>query len=106
MEQVGCTCNYVIRGWTVLLVKISRVQSMNSPKLKGSQIKRPNNDGMNGIARLHMQLRYLWLNSSVKKNQESTVFRSDEHKTSKQKSNKLNRFERSSETIGLILKNL
>ena len=40
---------------------------MNSPKLKGSLIKRLNKDKMNGIERLHMQLGYSWLNSFVRK---------------------------------------
>ena len=42
---------------------------MGSPKLLGSPLKRLNKDEMNGIERLalHMQLRYLWLNSFVGK---------------------------------------
>ena len=40
---------------------------MNSPKLKGSLIKRLDKDEMNGIERLHMQLTYSWLNSFVSK---------------------------------------
>ena len=50
---------------------------MNSPKLKGSLIKRLDKDYMNGIERLHMQLSYSWLNSFVRKNQESTLDEND-----------------------------
>ena len=39
---------------------------MSSPKLKGSLIKRLDKDEMNSVKRLHMQLSYLWLNSSVR----------------------------------------
>ena len=48
---------------------------MNSPKLKGSLIKRLNEDEMNRIERLHMQLSYSWLNAFVRKNQESIMMR-------------------------------
>ena len=40
---------------------------MNSPKLKGSLLKRLSKDEMNGIEGLHMQLSYSWLNSFVTK---------------------------------------
>ena len=40
---------------------------MNSPKLKGSLIKRLDKDEMNGIERLHMRLSNSWLNSFVRK---------------------------------------
>ena len=55
-------------------VKIcSGVQSMSSPKLIGSPLKRLNRDEMNGIERLHIQLSYSWLNSFVgKRNHEWT----------------------------------
>ena len=46
---------------------------MNSPKLKGSLIKRLYKDEMNGIEKLHMQLSYSWLNSFVGKNHERTM---------------------------------
>ena len=75
---MGCSCNYAIRGRTGLLVKTcSAVQSMSSPKLIGSPLKRLNKDKMNGIGRLHMQLRYSLLNNFVGKNQESTMDEND-----------------------------
>ena len=53
---------------------------MSSPELVGSPLKRFNKDlslFMNGIERLHMQLRYSWLNSFVGKNQKSTMDEND-----------------------------
>ena len=40
---------------------------MNSPKVKGSLIKRLDKDEMNGIEWLHMQLSHSWLNNFVRK---------------------------------------
>ena len=50
---------------------------MSSPKLIGSPLKRLNKDEMNGTERLHIQLSYLWLNSFVGKNHESTIDEND-----------------------------
>ena len=51
--------------------------TISSPKLISSPLKWLNKDEMNGIERLHMQLRYSWLNSFVGKNQESTMDEND-----------------------------
>ena len=50
---------------------------MSSPKLIGSPSKRLNKNEMNGIERLHIKLSYSWLNSFVRKNQESTTDEND-----------------------------
>ena len=50
---------------------------MNSPKLKGSLIKRLDKDEMNGTEKLYMQLSYSWLNSFVRKNHKSTMDEND-----------------------------
>ena len=53
--------------------KISGVQSIYSPKLKGLLYKRVDKDKMTGIDRPYLRLRYLWLDSFVSKNQWSTI---------------------------------
>ena len=49
--------------------KITRVQSIYSPKLKGLLYKLVDKDKINGIDRLYMQLRYSWSNCFVSNNQ-------------------------------------
>ena len=58
-------------------IDFSRLQSMNSPKLKDSQIKKLDKDEMNGIERLHMQLSYSWLNSLSEENQGNVIDEND-----------------------------
>ena len=55
MESTGCAYNKVIRGWTVLLEKITRVKSIYSPKLNGLLYKQLNKDEVNAIDKLGMQ---------------------------------------------------
>ena len=53
--------------------RISGIQSIYSPKLKGFLYEQVDKDKVNGIGRLYMQLRYPWLNSFLSKNQQSTI---------------------------------
>ena len=71
MQSVGCMYSWMNN---FLEKKIGGVvRSIYSPNLKGLLYKRVDKDKTNGIGRLYMQLRYLWLNSFVSKNQYSTI---------------------------------